>query len=59
VKLTFVDAGVLIAAARGGSEQAARAMEVLDDPEREFGASPFLRLEVLPQAVVTIRPDGR
>jgi hypothetical protein len=55
VKLTFVDAGVLIAAARGGSEQAGRAMEVLDDPEREFAASPFLRLEVLPQALFNKR----
>jgi hypothetical protein len=27
VKATFVDAGVLIAAARGGTEQAARALE--------------------------------
>jgi hypothetical protein len=34
VKLTFVDAGVLIAAARGGNIQAARAMEILDDPVR-------------------------
>jgi predicted nucleic acid-binding protein len=25
-------------------------MEVLDDPDREFAASPFLRLEVIPQA---------
>jgi predicted nucleic acid-binding protein len=55
VKLTFVDAGVLIAAARGGSEQAARAMEILDDPEREFAASPFLRLEVIPQATFNKR----
>jgi predicted nucleic acid-binding protein len=55
VTLTFVDASVLIAAARGGSEQAARAMEVLDNPEREFAASPFLRLEVLPQAVFNKR----
>jgi predicted nucleic acid-binding protein len=55
VKLSFVDASVLIAAARGGSEQAARALEVLDDPEREFVASPFLRLEVLPQAVFNKR----
>jgi hypothetical protein len=51
VKLTFVDAGVLIGAARGGTEQARRAMAVLDDPERSFAASPFLRLEVLPQAL--------
>ena len=55
MRLTFVDAGVLIAAARGGSEQAARAMEILDDPDREFAASPFLRLEVLPQATFNKR----
>jgi len=30
-------------------------MEILDDPEREFAASPFLRLEVLPQAVFNKR----
>ena len=51
MKLTFVDAGVLIAAARGGTEQAERAMDVLDDPVREFAASHFLRLAVLPQAL--------
>jgi hypothetical protein len=39
VKRTFVDADVLIAAARGGDVQAARAMEILDDPEREFAAA--------------------
>jgi predicted nucleic acid-binding protein len=53
--LTFVDAGVLIAAARGSSEQAERAMAILDDPAREFAASAFLRLEVLPQAVFNKR----
>lgn len=55
MKRTFVDAGVLIAAARGGSVQAARAMEILDDPQREFAASAFLRLEVLPQALFNKR----
>lgn len=55
MKLTFVDAGVLIAAARGGTVEAARAMEILDDPDREFAASPLLRLEVLPQAVFNKR----
>ena len=55
MKLTFVDAGVLIAAARGGTIQSARAMEILDDPDREFAASLFLRLEVLPQAVFNKR----
>ncbi len=53
--LTFVDAGVLIAAARGGSVQAARAMKILDDPDRQFAASIFLRLEVLPQALFNKR----
>ena len=51
MKLTFFDASVLIAAARGGSVQAARAMEILDDPTRQFASSPFLRLEVLPRAI--------
>ena len=55
MKLTFVDAGVLIAAARGGTIQAGRAMDILDDPERQFASSPFLRLEVLPQALFNKR----
>jgi hypothetical protein len=46
-----VDAGVLIAAARGRADVATHAMKILDDPDREFVASPFLKLEVLPKAV--------
>lgn len=49
--LTFIDTGVLIAAARGDSELAAKAMAILDDPEREFVSSDFVKLEVLPKAV--------
>ena len=49
MKRTFLDASVLIAAARGNDELATRAMAVLDDPEREFIGSPFLKLEVIPQ----------
>jgi predicted nucleic acid-binding protein len=48
--LTFVDAGVLIAAVRGTAEICVRANQVLDDPKRSFASSPFLRLEVLPKA---------
>jgi hypothetical protein len=55
VRRTFVDAGVLIAAARGGTEQAEAAMRILDDPDREFAASTFLRLEVIPQAAFNRR----
>jgi len=50
-KKTYLDAGVLIAAVRGRDEVAARAMQVLDDPDREFVSSAFLKLEVLPKAV--------
>jgi predicted nucleic acid-binding protein len=48
---TYIDAGILIAAARGDDESAKRAREVLDDPQRVFVSSLFLKLEVLPKAV--------
>jgi predicted nucleic acid-binding protein len=48
---TFIDSGVLIAAARGSDELAERAINVLDDPDRTFICSDFVRLEVLPKAV--------
>lgn len=51
MKLTFIDAGVLIAAARGEGEVAAKALIILDDPEREFASSDLVKLEVLPKAV--------
>lgn len=47
---TYVDAGVLIAAVRGGSDLARLALELIEDPDRVFVASVFLRLEVLPKA---------
>lgn len=50
-KRTFIDSGVLIAAARGRSEQSKRAMQILDDPSREFVSSPFVKLEILPKAI--------
>jgi predicted nucleic acid-binding protein len=56
-KKTYLDAGVLIAAVRGKDEVARRAMQVLDDPDREFFSSAFLTLEVLPKAVYGKRQD--
>jgi hypothetical protein len=50
LSLTFVDAGVLIAASRGNDSTAERAIEILDDPHRIFAATAFLRLEILPKA---------
>lgn len=48
---TYVDAGVLIAAARARASIAIRALEILDDPGREFASSIFVKLEVLPKAI--------
>jgi hypothetical protein len=50
LKLTFIDSGVLIAAARGSGDLALRAIGVLDDPGRSYASSPFVRLEVQPKA---------
>jgi predicted nucleic acid-binding protein len=46
---TFVDAGVLIAAACGVPEISERALRFLDDPDRAFVTSDFVRLEVMPK----------
>lgn len=48
---TFVDANVLIAAARGNLAYSVAAFSVLDDPSREFVSSSLVRLEVLPKAI--------
>lgn len=47
---TFLDAGVLIAGARGEDAERERALEILADPERRFIASSYLYLEVAPKA---------
>ncbi|MBS3907054.1 MAG: PIN domain-containing protein [Syntrophaceae bacterium] len=48
-KKTFVDANVLIAAFQGKVEISEKALMILDDPEREFIVSDYLRLEVIPK----------
>ena len=48
---SFLDAGVLIAAARGTGVIPARAHAILDDPERSFVTSEYIRMEVLPKAL--------
>ena len=48
---TFIDAGVLIYAARSQEELAERAFQFLEDENREFASSIFLKLEVLPKAI--------
>ena len=54
---TFIDSGVLIAAATGRDVLLVRALAVLNAPEREFITSVFVRMEVLPKAVYFRRQD--
>lgn len=52
VTRTYVDSGVLIAAATGRQPSVhERALTVFDDPDRTFVSSAFVRLEVLPKAI--------
>jgi len=51
VRVTFVDAGLLIAVAQGKDDVYEEALAVLDNPEREFVSSVYVKLEVLPNAV--------
>ena len=51
MKRTYVDSGVLIAAARGSGRLFDRATAILADPSREFVSSAYVRLETVPKAV--------
>ena len=57
-KRTFIDAGVLIAAARGKDAPSMSALEILDDQSREFVSSPFVELEVIPKAIYNRKEVG-
>lgn len=50
LKKTYIDSGVLIAVTRASHEMTAKALEILDDPYREFSSSVFVKLEVLSKA---------
>lgn len=47
---TFLDSGVLIAAASGNKQEKQKARAILTDPDRRFVTSPFVELECLPHA---------
>ncbi|NUN50186.1 MAG: PIN domain-containing protein [Candidatus Brocadiae bacterium] len=55
--LTYVDADVLIAAARGTPDISDAALAILEDPHRTFASSDFIRLEVLPKSTFTGRNE--
>ena len=48
---TFLDSGVLIAAARSLDPDGERALKFLEEPNRVFLTSPFVHLEVVPKAI--------
>ncbi|MBG1266619.1 type II toxin-antitoxin system VapC family toxin [Nostoc sp. WHI] len=51
MNITFIDAGVLVTAARGVGDISEKALEILADSERDFASSVFIKLEVLPKAI--------
>jgi hypothetical protein len=54
---TFLDSGVLIAAYKGSASIEAPANNILDDPNRVFLSSPFVRHEVSPKALYNRQLD--
>jgi predicted nucleic acid-binding protein len=51
MKISFIDSGVLVAAARSVGELSEKALGILEDSEREFASSIFIKLEVIPKAI--------
>jgi predicted nucleic acid-binding protein len=51
MKITYIDSGVLLSATDGVGRIAEKAIEVLEDSQRLFASSEFVRLEVMPKAV--------
>ena len=55
---TFLDAGVLIAAFRSRNATSTPVLTLLDDPERVFVTTDYVRLEVLPLCCIRCRQQG-
>jgi hypothetical protein len=51
MKISFIDSGVLVTAARGLGEDSETALEILADSNCEFASSCFLKMEVIPKAI--------
>ena len=54
---TFLDSGVLIAAYKGTPSIEAPAINILDNPNRVFLSSPFVRHEISPKALYNRQRD--
>jgi predicted nucleic acid-binding protein len=48
---TFIDSGVLIAAARANTTRSTAALKILSENNREFASSVFIQLETQPKAI--------
>ncbi|MGJ5675616.1 MAG: hypothetical protein ACR9NN_18695 [Nostochopsis sp.] len=55
MKITFIDSGVLVTAARGVGEDSEKALEILADSSREFASSKFIKMEVIPKAIYHLK----
>jgi hypothetical protein len=51
MKITYIDSGVLLSATDGVGRIAEKALEILEDSQRKFASSEFVKLEVSPKAV--------
>lgn len=56
-KKTYIDSGVLITAFRGIESIGIQANTILNDENREFLSSQFVKLEVLPKAIYNQQQD--
>ncbi|WP_414575118.1 nucleic acid-binding protein [Anabaena sp. CCY 9402-a] len=56
-KKTYIDSGVLIAAFRGVQSIGIQANTILNDDNREFVSSQFVKLEVVPKAIYNQQQD--
>jgi predicted nucleic acid-binding protein len=57
LKKTYLDSGVLITAFQGIQSTSIRANSILNDGNREFVSSQFVKLEVLPKAIYNQQQD--
>jgi hypothetical protein len=57
LKKTYIDSGVLITAFRGVEASSIRANSIINDENREFVSSRFVKLEVQPKAIYNKQQD--
>lgn len=55
--LTYLDSGVLITLFRGSDDLGIKAEKILDDPQRKFASSSFVKLETISKAAYYKQED--